>query len=84
MGLLLEIFFLILIGLILGLALIALNLQQLFETILVHTMLLFERRSMKQLILKNLNAHRESNRLTSTIYSLTLGSIIFIIVAASF
>lgn len=84
LGLLLEIFFLILVGLILGLTLIALNLQRLIETVLVYTMLCFERKSMKLLVMKNLSAHRESNRLTSTIYSLTLGSVIFIVVAASF
>lgn len=38
---------------------------------------------MKLLIFKNLAAHRDSNKLTSIIYSLTLGSIIFIIVAAN-
>lgn len=38
---------------------------------------------MKILVLKNLAAHRESNKMTSIIYSLTLGSIIFIVVAAN-
>jgi hypothetical protein len=38
---------------------------------------------MKILILKNLCAHRESNKMTSIIYSLTLGCIIFIIVDAN-
>ena len=82
-GLLLEIFFLILIGLILGLALIAFNLQRLFEKIILHTILFFETKSMKILIEKNLSAHRESNRLTSIIYSLTLGAIIFVVVASN-
>jgi hypothetical protein len=36
---------------------------------------------MKILVLKNLSAHRESNKLTSIIYSLTLGCIIFIVMA---
>jgi hypothetical protein len=83
LGLLLEIFFLILIGMILGLTLISFNLQRLFETILVYVMMAYERKSMKILVLKNLSAHRDSNKMTSIIYSLTLGSIIFIIVASN-
>ena len=67
---------------ILGLTLIAFNLQRILELFVVNTLLFFERKSMKLLIAKNLSAHRESNRLTSIIYSLTLGSIIFIVVAA--
>lgn len=38
---------------------------------------------MKLMILKNLIAHRESNKLTAIIFSLTLGSIIFVVVAAN-
>jgi len=83
LGLLLEIFFLILIGMIFGLTLIAFNLQRIFEIIIVHTLLFFEQASIKLLIIKNLTAHRESNKMTSIIYSLTLGCIIFIIVAAN-
>lgn len=83
LGLLLEIFFLILVGMILGLTLISLNLQRSLELLLVHVLLFLETKSMKILILKNLSAHRESNRLTSIIYSLTLGCIIFVIVASN-
>ncbi len=83
LGLLLEIFFFILLGMIFGLTLIAFNLQRLIEHVVVYICLFFERKSTKILILKNLSAHRESNRMTSIIYSLTLGSIIFIIVAAN-
>jgi FtsH-binding integral membrane protein len=83
LGLLLEIFFLILVGMIFGLTLIAFNLQRVVEIFVVYTLLIFERKSMKLLILKNLSAHRESNKMTSIIYSLTLGCIIFIIVAAN-
>jgi hypothetical protein len=83
LGLLLEIFFLILIGMILGLTLISLNLQRLLELVIVDLLLFYERKSMKLLIMKNLSAHRENNRMTSIIYSLTLGSIIFIITASN-
>lgn len=83
LGLLLEIFFLILIGMIFGLALISLNLQRVIEIITVSVFLFFERKSTKILVLKNLSAHRASNKMTSIIYSLTLGAIIFIVVASN-
>ena len=83
LGLLLEIFFLILLGMLFGLTLISLNLQKLIELAIVNLLLFFERESMKLLIVKNLSAHRASNKMTSIIYSLTLGCIIFIIVAAN-
>jgi hypothetical protein len=50
LGLLLEIFFLILIGMIAGLTLISFNLQQICEKFLVYTLLFWERQSMKILI----------------------------------
>lgn len=80
LALLFEIFFLILIGIILGLTLIAFNFQRALELCLVNTLLVLEKKSMKQLIVKNLSAHRASNRLTSLIFTLTLGTILFIIV----
>lgn len=83
LGLLLEIFFVILVGMIFGLVLISLNLQRSIEIILCEILLFYEKRSMKIMIGKNLSAHRESNRLTSIIYSLTLGCIIFIVVSAT-
>lgn len=82
LGLMLSIFFCLLIGMIIGLTLIAFNLQRSLELLLVNTLLFFERKSMKLLIVKNLSAHREANKLTSLIYSLTLGSIIFVLVVS--
>lgn len=82
LGMMLEIFFLILIGMIFGLTLIAFNLQRIVEIFFVYVLLFFEHSSMKIMIRKNLSAHRNSNKLTAIIYSLTLGCIIFIIVAA--
>ena len=38
---------------------------------------------MRSLIRKNLIAHRPRNKLTSTIYALTLGTIIFLLVSAT-
>lgn len=82
-ALILQIFFLILMGMILGLTLIAFNLQRILEAVIVNVVFFFERNSIKLLVKKNLVAHRESNKLTSIIYSLTLGSIIFVVVAAN-
>ena len=80
---LLQIFFFILLGLILGLTLLSMNLRGIFEKILIHILLFWEKRSMKTLIRKNLIAHKKTNQLTSIIYALSLGCIIFIIVSAT-
>ena len=80
-GLVLEIFFLILLGLLAGLAILSLNLQRLLEYLIVHLVLFFEKRSMKKLVLKNLTAHKLRNRLTSVIYALTTGFVILCIVS---
>jgi len=69
--------------LIFGLALIAFNVQRSLELFLVYTLLFFEKQSMKLLIRKNLSAHREANMLTAIIYSLTLGAVIYVVVAAN-
>lgn len=45
--------------------------------------LFWEKRSMRELLRKNLIAHRGRNKLTSIIYSLTLGCIIFLLVTAT-
>lgn len=76
----LNIFFFILIGLLLGLVLISFNLQRIMELFIVNVCLFFEAKSMKMLVLKNLSAHRPANKMTSIIFSLTLGCIIFVIV----
>ena len=45
-------------------------------------MLLFwERQSMRRMIFMNLKAHRHRNKMTSIIYSISLGFLIFLVVA---
>jgi hypothetical protein len=83
LSLLFNVFLLMLVGMILGLTMVSFNLQKMLEILVVHTLLFFEKGSMKQLVFKNLSAHRASNKMTSIIYSLTLGCIIFIVVAAN-
>lgn len=80
-GLSLTIFFMILLGMIVGLTILTANIQPLFEGLVVSALLCWEKVSMKQLILKNLVIHRANNKQTSMIYSLTVGTIIFLFVA---
>ena len=49
----------------------------------MHVTLFWEKRSMRELLRKNLMSHRPRNKLTSIIYSLTLGCIIFLLVTAT-
>jgi hypothetical protein len=79
--LILYIFFFILVGMIFGLVLVAFNFQSSIELIFTYLLLFWERKSMRLMIRKNLTLHREKNKLTAIIYSLTLGTIIFIVVA---
>ena len=57
-GLILEIFFMILIGLILGLTLLTANLRGPLETLIVYMLFFWERKSMRALLKKNLIAHK--------------------------
>lgn len=60
-AMLLDIFFVILIGMIFGLVLLSLNVQRIMEIMLTHLFLVFEQSSMKKMILKNLTAHKMRN-----------------------
>ena len=79
----LQIFFLILLGMILGLTILAMNLQGLLQALLIKVFLFWETKSMKVMVYKNLLAHSRRNLLTSLIYALTLGCIVFLIVSAN-
>jgi hypothetical protein len=80
-GMILRIFFFILLGMLLGLCLLAINFQRILEVALVYICLFYETTSMRKLVLKNLTAHKTRNKLTALIYALSLGFIIFLIVA---
>lgn len=82
-SLILRIFFFILLAMLFGLTLLSFNLQRVLEIILVYVLLCFEKQSMKNLVLKNLTAHKMRNKMTSIIFSLALGFIIFLIVSAN-
>jgi hypothetical protein len=57
-GLLLKIFFLILIGMLFGLILITMNLQFLIESLITKMIFWWENKSIRILIIKNLISHR--------------------------
>lgn len=80
-ALVLKIFFFILVGMLLGLSLLSFNLQRFIEIMLVYVFFWWEKQSMRNMVLKNLTAHKLRNKLTSIIYSLALGFIIFLIVS---
>lgn len=61
-GVMLTIFFLILMGMVYGLSMLASNILPALETVLVKILLCWERMSMKKLIEKNLITHRRSNK----------------------
>ena len=82
-GLILQIFFMILMGLLLGLVILAVNLQGALEFVLMHILLFWETKSMKTLLRKNMVSHRRKNKLTAIIYALTLGCIIFLLTSAN-
>jgi len=81
LGMVLQVFFCILLSLLVGLCLLAVNLQKPMEVLLTYILLIFETRSMRRMVLNNFKAHTMRNRLTSTIFSMALGFIIFLLVS---
>ena len=79
-ALILEIFFAILIGMLYGLSLLAFNLQRFMEILLTYIFLFWEKSSMRQMIFKNLTAHKLRNKMTSIIFSISIGIVIFLVV----
>ena len=82
-GLLLTIFFAIIVGLLIGLVLFGLNVQHLMERLTTWTFFFYMSPSFREILVKNLVAHKLKNRKTASMYALTLGFVIFLIVAAS-
>ena len=82
-SLLLNVFFAILLGMLAGITIVAMNVQVILERILVYVLFFWEKRSMQILVRKNLMAHRRRNKMTSITYALTLGSIIFLLVGST-
>jgi hypothetical protein len=73
-----QIFLFILFGIIFGLTIMALKLQRALEIAFTHLCLFFENKSLRTMVLKNLVANRDRNKMTAIVYSLGLGFIIFL------
>ncbi len=73
-----QIFLFILFGIIFGLTILALKFQRAIETFFTYFFLFFEKKSLQALVLKNLVANRDRNKMTAILYSLGLGFIIFL------
>ena len=73
-----SIFFSILFGMIFSLAVIGINLMPFINFLILKIILIFENKSTKIIVYKNLIAHSDRNRMTSLMFSLTLGFIIFL------
>eukprot|EP00997_Jenningsia_sp_PLL12_P007709 NODE_437_length_1745_cov_105.254127_g368_i0.p1 GENE.NODE_437_length_1745_cov_105.254127_g368_i0~~NODE_437_length_1745_cov_105.254127_g368_i0.p1 ORF type:complete len:543 (+),score=174.78 NODE_437_length_1745_cov_105.254127_g368_i0:24-1631(+) len=79
--LLFYMFFGLLMCMLLGLVLLALNLESILEHFLSVALFFWENSAIRTLILKNLVAHRKRNRKTTIMYALSLAFIIFISVS---
>lgn len=73
-----SIFLFILFGMIFALAVLIINLMPYMNNIVANTFLFFEKKSVKLVVLKNLIAHKDRNKMTSIMFALTLGFIIFL------
>ena len=79
--LLLYLFFALLMGMIAGLTILALNLERPLEHAIAALMLCWLRGAMPALVHKNLAAHRHGNRKTTLIYALSIAFLVFVLVA---
>ena len=82
-GLILVIFFVLLLAMLLGLVILSINLQSALEKALMYILLFWEKKSMRIVLAKNLVTHKKKNRLTAVIYALSLGSLIFLLTSAN-
>lgn len=79
-SLLLYIFFGVLLLMLLGLVILGLNFEVLLNTMITYGMFFWENEAIRNLMLKNMTAHRERNRKTTIIYSLSLGFVVWVAV----
>ena len=82
-GLILTIFFILLLGMLVGLVIILINLQPALEQLILFLLLFWENKSMRSVNKKNMISHRQKNKLMAIIYALSLGSIICLLTAAN-
>ena len=82
-GLLLIIFFTLLIGLLLGLVILTYSFQYVLERGVAYLTLFWLKAADLSLVIKNLSAHREKNRRAALLYSLSVSFIVFVSVGIS-
>eukprot|EP00727_Mastigamoeba_balamuthi_P014759 m51a1_g9909 hypothetical protein (1044) ;mRNA; r:99120-103292 len=79
-ALLLNLFFVLLIAMLLGFVLLSLNIEHLLQQLLGYLFFFWDRAAILQVLLKNLVAHRIRNRKTTIMYAVSLSFIIFMYV----
>ncbi|ESL06492.1 hypothetical protein TRSC58_05833 [Trypanosoma rangeli SC58] len=75
------IFFGILIGMVAGLVLLAVNFERVLQTAVSYFFLFWEHAAVFQALQKSLTAHRKRNRKTTLMYAFSLGFVVFISIA---
>lgn len=65
----------------LGMTLLAVNVRYVIEVFLTYLFLFWEQKSMLLLLKQNFVAHKRSNKLTSVIFAMSIGVVIFARVA---
>jgi ABC-type antimicrobial peptide transport system permease subunit len=78
---LLYMFFGLILAMLFGLILLSLNLENIISMFVTVLFFFWENVAVREIVLKNLVAHRERNRKTSIMFALSLGFIIFISVS---
>jgi hypothetical protein len=76
-----SVFLFILFGMILALTILALNFMSYINYLVWHVLLLCASKSVKLTVWNNLKAHKNRNKMTSLMFSLTLGFIVFLGIA---
>jgi len=76
------IFLWILFGILLGFVILSINIEHLLQKYLTNILFFYSNNYIKNLIIKNLTAHRIKNRKTSLMYSLSIG--VFIMISVGF
>ena len=86
LGMMLMIFLVILIGLLLGLTLFSLNILHIIQLAVIKVALFWESKSIKDMLkwhVMSSLANKTNNKITSVIYSMSLGFIILCVVAVN-
>lgn len=78
LALLLNLFVLLLVGMLLGMVLLSLNVSYMLERAVLLVFFFWDADAVTEVAVKNMGAHRPRNRKTAVLYSLSLAFIVFI------